>query len=75
MNGKKPTLYHYLKKGSINKSENYRSVSLTLAGFLLSVVIAGTKNPKAGTTYHAQPVDESKRITDHCGYTRNLYIM
>ena len=27
--------------------------------FLLSVSIAGTMNPKAGTTYHAQPVADS----------------
>ena len=37
--------------------------------------IAGTMNPKAGTTYHVQPVAESLRITDHYGYTMNLYIM
>ena len=28
-NGKKQTLYHYLKKGSRNKSDNYKPVSLT----------------------------------------------
>ena len=45
------------------------------AGFLLSVAISETMNPKAGTPYHFQPVAESLRITDHYGYTRNLYIM
>ena len=44
------------------------------AGFSLSVVIAGTMNPKARTTYHAQPVAKSLHITDHCGYTGNIYI-
>ena len=29
MNGKKQTSYHYLKKGSSNKLDNYRPVSLT----------------------------------------------
>ena len=29
LNGKKQTSYNYLKKGSRNKSENYRPVSLT----------------------------------------------
>ena len=46
------------------------------SGFLLSVAIAGTMNPKAGTTYHAQPMAESLRITDSvCEYTRNVYII
>ena len=44
-------------------------------GFLLSVAIAGTMNPKAGTTYYAQPVAKSLRIKDHSEYIRNLYIM
>ena len=43
------------------------------AGFLLSVAMAGTMNPKAGTIYYAQPVAELLCITDHCGYNRNLY--
>ena len=45
-----------------------------ISGFLLSVGITGTMNPKVGTTYHAQPVSESLHITYHCGYTRNLYL-
>ena len=46
-----------------------------ISGFLLSVAIAETMNPKAGTTYYAQPVAKSLCITDHSGYIRNLYIM
>ena len=42
-------------------------------GFLLSVAIAGTINPKAGTTYHVQPVAESLRITDHWIHQELIY--
>ena len=35
-----------------------QSKKFVFAGFLLSVVIAGTINTNAGTTYHAQPVAE-----------------
>ena len=65
----------WLRNRLVSKRKCGYKDKVALSGFLLSVAIAGTMNPKAGTTYYAQPVAESLRITDHYGYIRNFYII